>query len=401
MIKTLQILLLLAPALFGDSASGSEGEARQILANANRATEAARQIRYDWAYWDTVPSTGRIAGRLKLSQGKRMEDSSFWARALESEFPEDRGWPAIDFTIATDGKHAQWIELKSRNFHRSTVAKGGLGVTTNAYYGIFVEFAVPNPFGSLLKEERLSLAGRKHIGGVECDGVRFVRTFRGGGEETITWYFGREDHLPRAQYHQIRTPVFENDYFMEIYNLETGIQFAPGEFALNPPPGFKVIDDDLREIAVGAAAPPWRLHTSEGVPVSLTDLRGKVTVLVFWTSTCPVCRAYLEKVDRMMEGLDGKLVRAFAINIGEPSEALYRAYLKRARFKLPILEKGGRVAADYKSAMTPGVYAVGKDGRLIYASNGVASALQIAPLREAIEAELGSSPGDSSGGKPK
>ena len=388
MPKACQILLLFLFLVSRNTAIAHLPGVEELLKKADQAAEKTSNLRYDWAYWDTMATTGRIDGSLKLSKAESMEASSFWVRAVESDFPETRGWPAIDFTISSNGTHAYWLELHDRRFHHATVAKGGLGITTNAYYGIFVETVVPGAFLDMLAEKGLTRVERKTIGGVVCEGIRFVRTFRGGGEQRVTWYFSREDHLPRAQYHEIRTPVLENDYFMEIYNLQTESSFSPEEFALDAPPGFTVVDDDQTEIAVGTPAPSWRLLTHEGMPVTLDEQRGRVTVLIFWTSTCPVCRAYLDKVDNLVSELDAKQVGAFAINIGEPSETLYQRYLKRAQFKLPILEDGGKVAAAYKNMMTPGVFAVGKDGRLIYVGNGVANALRIEPLRRAIEAEI-------------
>ena len=56
---------------------------------------------------------------------------------------------------------------------------------------------------------------------------------------------------------------------------------------------FLVLKDEYHSypsVSVGSEAPDFELHTQDGRPFKLSQLRGKVVVLNFWATWCHSCR---------------------------------------------------------------------------------------------------------------
>ena len=47
---------------------------------------------------------------------------------------------------------------------------------------------------------------------------------------------------------------------------------------------------EIRELSIGKPAPEIAGEDVDGQPMKLSDFRGKVVCLIFWTSTCTPCR---------------------------------------------------------------------------------------------------------------
>src|ERR1051325_5036071 len=69
--------------------------------------------------------------------------------------------------------------------------------------------------------------------------------------------------------------------------------------------------DKVKEVALGSAAPDWRLKTVEGDAVALSELRGKVVVLDFWANWCGPCRKLEPLFDQLVREYQKKPVRFF------------------------------------------------------------------------------------------
>src|SRR5262245_25288325 len=70
-----------------------------------------------------------------------------------------------------------------------------------------------------------------------------------------------------------------------------------------------------KEVAVGAAAPDWRLKTVEGETVALSELRGKVVVLDFWANWCGPCHKLTPLFDQLAHEYQNQPVRFFTLSI--------------------------------------------------------------------------------------
>jgi peroxiredoxin Q/BCP len=124
----------------------------------------------------------------------------------------------------------------------------------------------------------------------------------------------------------------------------------------------------------GTPAPDFTLRDQDGNAVTLSKLRGKNVVLVFYPrDETPVCRKQLcEFRDAQpLTATTGTLV--FGVNPGdEKSHAAFRS-----RYKLPfplLVDEGSTVADLYRAKgllwTVRTVYLIGRDGRIRYSKRG-------------------------------
>jgi peroxiredoxin len=87
-------------------------------------------------------------------------------------------------------------------------------------------------------------------------------------------------------------------------------------------------------IAVGQAAPSFRLPSAQGPEIGLEDFRGKKNVVVWFTKgmACPFCRSHMSQLSRVDGDLQKLDTEVLEVSISGVSRA--RAYAKK--FKLPF-----------------------------------------------------------------
>jgi peroxiredoxin Q/BCP len=127
-------------------------------------------------------------------------------------------------------------------------------------------------------------------------------------------------------------------------------------------------------LPAGSPAPDFTLRDQDGNAVSLSSLRGKNVVLVFYPrDETPVCRQQLCEFRDAQPLTASKDTVVLGVNPGnQKSHAAFRN-----RYHLPfrlLVDKGGGVSEKYKAKgflwTTRTVYLIGRDGRIRYAQRG-------------------------------
>jgi peroxiredoxin len=114
------------------------------------------------------------------------------------------------------------------------------------------------------------------------------------------------------------------------------------------------------------AAPDFVLRDLNGEPVRLSNLRGKIVILNFWSCECP----HSERTDRQILSMlvqwqeDAVLLSVAANQIETPEAIAQAAWLRR----LPqvLLDPEHRVADLYGALTTPHVFVMDREGILRY-----------------------------------
>jgi peroxiredoxin len=117
-------------------------------------------------------------------------------------------------------------------------------------------------------------------------------------------------------------------------------------------------------IRAGEPAPDFSLPDLDGHPHRLASQRGRLTVLHFWSATCP-----------WTERTDGRVLAAaraaeadlwsIAANADEPLDVLRRVAQSRG-LALVLVDRGQHLADLYAAAATPHVFLVDGEGVLRY-----------------------------------
>ena len=111
------------------------------------------------------------------------------------------------------------------------------------------------------------------------------------------------------------------------------------------------------------------LHDINGKLVSLTDYKGRVTVVNFWASWCPPCVHEIPSLNRLRSKMQGKRFKLISINYAEPSEKV-KDFLRQVKVEFPVLlDTESKVSAQWNVIAFPSTFIVGTDGKIHYGVN--------------------------------
>ena len=119
------------------------------------------------------------------------------------------------------------------------------------------------------------------------------------------------------------------------------------------------------QVAVGHVVEDFALPDTGGQAQPLSQYRGQIVVLTFWSAECPVAREY----DPYFNDLLDRQVVVLGIdsNANYGHEEIVQAMGERG-VRFPVLRDADCAVADYVGALTtPHVFIVDPDGRLAYA----------------------------------
>ncbi len=124
---------------------------------------------------------------------------------------------------------------------------------------------------------------------------------------------------------------------------------------------------DMLIIQVPQAGDPVeiRLNDADGRAVSLSDLRGKIVFLNFWTTWCPTCRIEMPSMEKLHQKFKDGDFAMVTINLQE-SAARVKEFFKE--FKLTftaLLDTGGQAGIMFGINQIPTTYILDKKGRII------------------------------------
>ncbi|MGI8844730.1 MAG: redoxin domain-containing protein [Thermoleophilaceae bacterium] len=102
-------------------------------------------------------------------------------------------------------------------------------------------------------------------------------------------------------------------------------------------------------IQPGSPAPDFTLADQDGTEVSLTDLKGRHTVLVFYPlDFSPVCTDQLNIYQEVLPELEGRGVKLYGVSVD--SAFSHKAFQEKLGISIPLLadfNPKGEVAKDY------------------------------------------------------
>jgi peroxiredoxin Q/BCP len=127
-------------------------------------------------------------------------------------------------------------------------------------------------------------------------------------------------------------------------------------------------------LALGTQAPDFTLQDQDGKSVTLSALKGKNVVLVFYPmDETPTCTTQLCEFRDHWGDVQAKNTLVFGVNPGSAEK--HRNFRKNRAFPFPLLvDTDQKVAKLYKSdgwfVPSRTVYLIGKDGRIKFAQKG-------------------------------
>ena len=170
------------------------------------------------------------------------------------------------------------------------------------------------------------------------------------------------------------------------------------------------VENKIETLAIGAAAPEFKLPGVDGRDWSLADFSGaKSLVVVFTCAHCPTAQSYEERLKKIVEDYQGKGVSLVAISPNDPNSVRLdelgytdlgdsfddmKVRAKEAAFNFPYLYDGDSEAVSraYGPATTPHAYVFDAQRRLRYVGriddSERESLVKVQDVRAALDAVL-------------
>jgi peroxiredoxin len=143
-------------------------------------------------------------------------------------------------------------------------------------------------------------------------------------------------------------------------------------------------------VAGGAAAAPESTFVLlDGSKKTTADLKGKVTLVNFWATSCVTCVAEMPKVIATYEKYKGRGydTLAVAMSYDPPSYVVNYAETRKLPFKVAI-DNTGAVAKSWGDVqLTPTTYVVNKRGQIVKSFVGEPDFAELHKLIEKLLAE--------------
>jgi thiol-disulfide isomerase/thioredoxin len=120
----------------------------------------------------------------------------------------------------------------------------------------------------------------------------------------------------------------------------------------------------------GAPAPQFSLQTLDGARFSSASLRGKVTLVQFWATWCPHCRADQPAVDQVARTFAGQGLVVLAVDVGESEEAVAKYLRQHPRACRIAMDENKNLSARFGVSGYPYYVAIDRAGRIAGTQEG-------------------------------
>jgi len=125
----------------------------------------------------------------------------------------------------------------------------------------------------------------------------------------------------------------------------------------------------------GEVAPDFSLTDLSGNTVRLSDYRGKVVVVFFWTTWCFYCREQLVVLNEKYSAIAKDGIVLLAVNVGE-SKAKIESFTRGKNFKFRVLSDYDSSVADaYGLLGVPTYFFINRDGKIRFSRNRFSESL--------------------------
>jgi peroxiredoxin len=156
---------------------------------------------------------------------------------------------------------------------------------------------------------------------------------------------------------------------------------------------FAFVVSGQTSLKVGSPAPAFSGNSMDGKSYDLSELRGSVVVLTFWSTRCEICRHEFPKVNQVVDRYSGMNVVFLALTM--ENEAKVEAYTQKNRLASQILPNSFGVVLQYADRTKdgsldmgfPSFFVIDKNGLVQYRSSGFDRTPALASAIERVAAK--------------
>lgn len=116
----------------------------------------------------------------------------------------------------------------------------------------------------------------------------------------------------------------------------------------------------------GQPAPDFTLNDLSGRPYTLSDLRGSVVILNFWSAECPWAKRTDAELMPLMKEWDKNIILLLVASNANEEPALLKQVAEERDLPVVLHDKKQKVATLYGAQTTPHLFAIDEEGIVRY-----------------------------------
>jgi peroxiredoxin len=122
-----------------------------------------------------------------------------------------------------------------------------------------------------------------------------------------------------------------------------------------------------RKFSLGSPAPAFKFTTAKGDTVQLSDFKGKLVYLSFWTTTCGLCLMDMSHAQNLANKLDGKPIVFISIGMDENKMLWQNMVTKKTLSGIHVYASGDKSAIikNYSLGDLPAYFLIDDDGTFL------------------------------------
>ena len=109
----------------------------------------------------------------------------------------------------------------------------------------------------------------------------------------------------------------------------------------------------------------FELKDLNGSEVTLSDYKGKIVFLNFWTTWCPTCRIEMPSMEKLHRKFKDQNFTMVTINLQESASQVKEFFKEYKLTFTALLDSDGEVGIRYKIYSIPTTFILDKEGRII------------------------------------
>jgi len=123
-------------------------------------------------------------------------------------------------------------------------------------------------------------------------------------------------------------------------------------------------------LEIGDNAPDFKLTSNNGQEISLSQFRGKVVVVDFWTAWCSKCQKSLIWLEGLQSKLHGRNFQAITINLDETSDGALQFLAKNNLDLVVALDPKASTPETFQLESTPTSFVIDAQGKVAIIHSG-------------------------------
>ncbi len=120
-------------------------------------------------------------------------------------------------------------------------------------------------------------------------------------------------------------------------------------------------------LGIGKTVPDWNLTSGEGQALNYyEDSNEKVSVIIFWATSCIYCHSLLPQLDVIYRKYRSKGVKFYAVDALGDGKIDPLEYFEAKQLRYTLLLDGDQLAEQFGVKRTPAVFVVDKEKNVVY-----------------------------------